>query len=209
MHRSSRRLRARKTLALFTGGLLAAATLTLGSSPAATADAPQAAAAQDAAEDFQQVTLAKGAAETGEPMSLAVLPDRSVLHTSRSGELRITDSSGNTRVSGTIPVYSHDEEGLQGVGIDPDFAENRAIYLYYAPPLDTPALRRPGERHRSRLREVRRSEPPLPLRAQGGRDPRQRQREEGPGHPCHARHVLPRRRRHRLRRAGQPLPLDG
>ncbi|MFD9877558.1 PQQ-dependent sugar dehydrogenase, partial [[Kitasatospora] papulosa] len=139
MHRSSRRLRARKTLALFTGGLLAAATLTLGSSPAATADAPQAAAAQDAAEDFQQVTLAKGAAETGEPMSLAVLPDRSVLHTSRSGELRITDSSGNTRVSGTIPVYSHDEEGLQGVGIDPDFAENRAIYLYYAPPLDTPA----------------------------------------------------------------------
>ncbi|MBW5255083.1 PQQ-dependent sugar dehydrogenase, partial [Streptomyces sp. P01-B04] len=90
-------------------------------------------------EDFQQVTLAKGAAETGEPMSLAVLPDRSVLHTSRSGELRITDSAGNTRISGVIPVYSHDEEGLQGIGVDPDFSENRAIYLYYAPPLDTPA----------------------------------------------------------------------
>jgi glucose/arabinose dehydrogenase len=39
---------------------------------------------------------------------------------------------------GQAPVYSHDEEGLQGVGVDPGFADNRFIYLYYAPPLDTP-----------------------------------------------------------------------
>jgi hypothetical protein len=31
--------------------------------------------------DYQQVELAKGVADMGEPMSLAVLPDRSVLHT--------------------------------------------------------------------------------------------------------------------------------
>jgi glucose/arabinose dehydrogenase/type 1 glutamine amidotransferase len=92
-----------------------------------------------AAESFQQVTLAKGAAEVGEPMSIAVLPDRQVLHTSRDGTLRITGADGTTKVAGTLPVYSHDEEGLQGVGIDPDFAQNRAIYLYYAPPLSTPA----------------------------------------------------------------------
>ncbi|MCF3120896.1 PQQ-dependent sugar dehydrogenase, partial [Streptomyces arenae] len=79
------------------------------------------------------------AAETGEPMTLSVLPDRSVLHTSRDGTLRLTDAAGNTRIAGKIPVYSHDEEGLQGVGLDPKFSENRAIYLYYAPPLDTPA----------------------------------------------------------------------
>ncbi|WP_329125489.1 ThuA domain-containing protein [Streptomyces sp. NBC_01465] len=134
MHR--KRLRARKALALLTGGLLAAATLTLGAAPGASADpAPKAAAA----EDFQQVTLAKGGEETGEPMSLAVLPDRTVLHTSREGDLRSTDAAGNTRVVGTIPVYSHDEEGLQGIAIDPGFSENRAIYLYYAPPLNTPA----------------------------------------------------------------------
>ncbi|BFO17121.1 hypothetical protein SHKM778_35090 [Streptomyces sp. KM77-8] len=72
-------------------------------------------------------------------MSLAVLPDRSVLHTARDGTLRLTDQGGVTKVAGKIPVYSHDEEGLQGVGIDPDFENNRAIYLYYAPPLDTPA----------------------------------------------------------------------
>lgn len=137
-NRSRPRLRARKTLALFTGVLLTAATLALGASPGAAADGPSSPAAA-AAEDFQQVTLAKGAAETGEPMSLAILPDGSVLHTARSGELRITDSGGSTRISGVLPVYSHDEEGLQGVGVDPDFEKNRAVYLYYAPPLDTPS----------------------------------------------------------------------
>ncbi|MEV4351197.1 PQQ-dependent sugar dehydrogenase [Actinoplanes sp. NPDC049596] len=89
--------------------------------------------------DFQQVTLAKGVAETGEPIGLAILPDRSVLHTSRDGTVRRTDANGTTAVAGTIPVYTHDEEGLQGVAVDPGFATNRYIYLFYAPPLNTPA----------------------------------------------------------------------
>uniref|UniRef100_UPI00210A2A89 PQQ-dependent sugar dehydrogenase n=1 Tax=Streptomyces sp. ODS05-4 TaxID=2944939 RepID=UPI00210A2A89 len=138
----SKRTRARRALALLTGGLLAVTSLALG--------APQGLAAParhpghpghlaPAEEQFQQVTLAKGGEETGEPMSLAVMPDRSVLHTSRDGTLRITDAGGDTRVVGSVPVYSHDEEGLQGVALDPDFAVNRAVYLYYAPPLDTPA----------------------------------------------------------------------
>ncbi|WP_328844280.1 PQQ-dependent sugar dehydrogenase [Streptomyces sp. NBC_00258] len=140
-HRRRPRLRLRKALALFTGALLAGASLTLATPPAgaAVADPAAAPAAPAAAEDFQQVTLAKGEPEVGEPMSLAVLPDRSVLHTSRDGELRITDSAGNTKLAGKLTVYSHDEEGLQGVGVDPGFADNRFIYLYYAPPLDTPA----------------------------------------------------------------------
>ncbi|MFC8661745.1 PQQ-dependent sugar dehydrogenase [Streptomyces sp. NPDC057199] len=140
-HRRRPRIRLRKALALFTGALLAGASLTLAAPPAgaAVADPAAAPAAPAAAEDFQQVTLAKGEPEVGEPMSLAVLPDRSVLHTSRDGELRITDSAGNTKLAGKLAVYSHDEEGLQGVGIDPGFADNRFIYLYYAPPLDTPA----------------------------------------------------------------------
>ncbi|HTJ36322.1 MAG TPA: PQQ-dependent sugar dehydrogenase [Dactylosporangium sp.] len=89
--------------------------------------------------DYQQVTLAKGVAETGEPMAISVLPDRSVLHTARDGTLRRTDAAGNTSVIANIPVYTHDEEGLQGVAADPNFATNRYIYLYYAPPLSTPA----------------------------------------------------------------------
>lgn len=132
----SPRSRLRTALALFSGALLAGATLTLTTPPAGAAVAGQEALA---AEDFQQVTLAKGEAEVGEPMSLAVLPDRSVLHTSRDGELRLTDAAGNTRIAGKLAVYSHDEEGLQGVGVDPDFTTNRFVYLYYAPPLNTPA----------------------------------------------------------------------
>ncbi|MFK0024436.1 PQQ-dependent sugar dehydrogenase [Streptomyces sp. NPDC090798] len=127
----------RRALALLSGALLAAASLTLSAPPAGAAVADPGNTA--AAEDFQQVTLAKGEPEVGEPMSLAVLPDRSVLHTSRDGELRLTDAAGNTRIAGKLDVYTHDEEGLQGVGIDPGFADNRFIYLYYAPPLNTPA----------------------------------------------------------------------
>src|SRR4051812_4068563 len=92
--------------------------------------APEAAAHPVNAADFQQVELARGVAEMGEPMSLAVLPDRSVLHTARNGTLRRTTASGTTTGIGTLPVYTHDEEGLQGVGVDPGFASNRAIFLY-------------------------------------------------------------------------------
>ncbi|AOW90006.1 ThuA domain-containing protein [Streptomyces olivaceus] len=135
--RTTRRPGLRTALALFTGLML-----TVGA-PATVAGAHPGHPEHDdpvAAEgQFQQVPLAKGEAETGEPMSLAVLPDRSVLHTARDGTLRLTDQGGVTKVAGQIPVYNHDEEGLQGVGVDPDFENNRAIYLYYAPPLDTPA----------------------------------------------------------------------
>ncbi|WP_210582462.1 PQQ-dependent sugar dehydrogenase [Streptomyces sp. GESEQ-4] len=127
-----RRLSFRKAVALLSGTLLAGASLTLAAPPAS-------AGPSVAAEDFQQVTLAKGEPEVGEPISLAVLPDRSVLHTSRDGELRLTDATGTTKLAGKLDVYSHDEEGLQGVGVDPGFADNRFVYLYYAPPMNTPA----------------------------------------------------------------------
>ncbi|MDH6462304.1 glucose/arabinose dehydrogenase [Micromonospora sp. A200] len=121
--------------------LLVAAVGTVGvtAGPTALGGPAPAAAHVITATDFQQVELARGVAETGEPMSLAVLPDRSVLHTARNGTLRRTDANGTTSVIGTLSVYTHDEEGLQGVGVDPNFATNRHIYLYYAPPLSTPA----------------------------------------------------------------------
>ncbi|MFI2236305.1 PQQ-dependent sugar dehydrogenase [Streptomyces chrestomyceticus] len=161
MHRRPRRGTLRPALALCASALLAATSLSLAGVPAATAvpatgtpqatpatGTPQAVPAQAApaaVEDFQQVTLAKGEPEMGEPMSLAVLPDRSVLHTSRDGTVRLTDAGGTTKVAGKLPVYSHDEEGLQGVGIDPGFAANRFVYLYYAPPLNTPSGDAPDE----------------------------------------------------------------
>ncbi|MFD8606664.1 glycosyl hydrolase [Streptomyces sp. TSRI0445] len=90
------------------------------------------------AADYQQVQLALGAAELGEAMSLAVLPDRSVLHTARDGTVRLTDAAGSTKTAGKLDVYTHDEEGLQGIAVDPDFTANRFVYLYYSPLLNTP-----------------------------------------------------------------------
>jgi glucose/arabinose dehydrogenase len=85
---------------------------------------------------FQKVTLDDF---PGEPIALAVLPDRRVLHTTRAGQVWMHDSATglNTKVA-EIPVYLHDEEGLQGVAIDPKFSRNHWVYLYYSPPLDTP-----------------------------------------------------------------------
>jgi len=122
-------LRARKR-SLATIFLIAAASVTV-------AAAPSASAVIDPA-DFDQVELARGLTDMGEPISMALLPDDSVLHTARDGKLRRTDNAGTTTLIGTLPVYSHDEEGLQGVGVDPGFATNRAIYLFYAPRLATP-----------------------------------------------------------------------
>lgn len=77
--------------------------------------------------------------EPGEPMSLAVLPDGRVLHNTRGGEIRLYDpATGASPVIATIPVYTHDEDGLQSIAIDPNFEKNKWVYLYYAPPLDTP-----------------------------------------------------------------------
>ncbi|MGW4113383.1 carbohydrate-binding protein [Actinosynnema sp. NPDC004786] len=89
--------------------------------------------------DFDQVTLALGEEKTGEPIALAVLPDRKVVHTSRDGRVWLTTPEATTTLAGRVPVYNHDEDGLQGVAVDPGFADNRWLYLYYAPPLDTPA----------------------------------------------------------------------
>lgn len=118
---------------------LLAAVTTVASVTLAVAAPSTAQAAVIPASDYQQVKLATGSAELGEAMSLAVLPNRSVLHTARNGVLRVTDVAGNTKVSGTLSVYTHDEEGLQGVAVDPNFATNRWIYLYYSPPLSTPS----------------------------------------------------------------------
>ncbi|WP_198166858.1 PQQ-dependent sugar dehydrogenase, partial [Micromonospora rifamycinica] len=115
-----------------------AGTVTATTGPTALGGPAPAAAHTINASDFQQVELARGVNEMGEPMSLAVLPDRSVLHTARNGTVRRTDSAGVTRVIGSIPVYTHDEEGLQSLGVDPNFATNRHIFLFYAPPLSTP-----------------------------------------------------------------------
>ena len=154
----------------------------------ATADDPDAraprAAADIPADDFQQVPLALGAAELGEPMSLAVLPDRSVLHTSRDGTLRLTDAAGNTKTRRQARRLHARRGGPPGRRRRPGLRRPTASSTSTTrPPLDTPAGDAPDDRHGRRLRAVRRRQPALPLRPQGRRHPRHRQREEGPRRP--------------------------
>jgi glucose/arabinose dehydrogenase len=111
--------------------------------------APTAALADPAAEgggsappesDFQKTTLND---LPGEPIDLAVLPDSRVLHTTRDGQVWMHDpDTGLNTLAGEFDVYEHDEEGLQSIAVDPDFGQRGGrsdwVYLYYAPPMDTP-----------------------------------------------------------------------
>ena len=92
---------------------------------------------------FEQVTLAKGVDKVGEPMSISVLPDGRVLHNARDGRIFLTDLEGNTTLLYDVPIYSHDEDGLQSLTVSPTFEDDGWVYLYYAPPLDTPPVTRP------------------------------------------------------------------
>ncbi|MDQ7904921.1 PQQ-dependent sugar dehydrogenase [Phytohabitans sp. ZYX-F-186] len=119
-----------RKLAILSGMVLVASAAT--ATPATAGGAPP----PPPDSSFQKVTLNDF---PGEPVSLAVLPDNRVLHTARTGEVRIHDpKTGLNVLAADVPVYEHDEEGLQGIAIDPDFARNKWVYLYYSPPLDTP-----------------------------------------------------------------------
>src|SRR3954449_6865251 len=91
---------------------------------------------------FQKVTLND---RPGEPMSLAVLPDGRVLHSARTGEIRLHDPrTGTNNIVTDMKqspqgLYQHDEEGVQGIAVDPNFDENKWVYVYYSPKLNTPS----------------------------------------------------------------------
>ncbi|GAA1268671.1 lectin [Sphaerisporangium rubeum] len=112
------------------GGVLAAAAL-VAAAPAGPAAAHPGHDPATEWTSYEKITLSKS---VGEPIDLAVLPDRRVLHTARSGDIRLTDpATGITKVINTVPVYNNSEDGLQTIAIDPGFAENKWVYVYYAP----------------------------------------------------------------------------
>lgn len=117
-----------KAAVLLTGGLSLLGAVAAGGSGVSSAP--------PAEQSFQKVTL-NGA--PGEPIGLVVLPDGRVLHTTRNGRVLLHDPrTGFNQLAGSIPVYQHDEEGLQGIAIDAGFERNHWLYIYYSPVLDTP-----------------------------------------------------------------------
>ena len=92
-------------------------------------------------------------------MSLAVLPDLRVLHTARTGQVRIHDPrTGLNTLAADVPIYQHDEEGLQGIAIDPNFKQQQlGLPLLLA--AAGHAGGRPGHARRQRGRRARRRAP--------------------------------------------------
>jgi cytochrome c len=91
-----------------------------------------------------QMTVIAAPPNLGEPIEFDVLPDGRVLQTARTGDVRLHDpSTGTDSIIGTIPVYNHDEDGLYGGAVDRHFATDHWVYLYYAPPLNTPLTNAP------------------------------------------------------------------
>ena len=69
-----------------------------------------------------------------EPMELDVFEDGRVMVVERRGNIKLYDPQIGLMDSITkIPVYSKEEDGLIGFAIDPDYENNKWIYLNYSP----------------------------------------------------------------------------
>ena len=74
-----------------------------------------------------------------EPMEMAILPDGKVLYIERRGKMKLyVPEENRTRVLHDFDVCTSGnyEDGMLGLTIDPKFAENHYIYLYYSPGSD-------------------------------------------------------------------------
>lgn len=77
------------------------------------------------------------------PWSVAFLPDDTILVTERPGRLQLIAPNGTVReIAGLPPIQNAGLAGLLDAAIDPDFANNRIVYLsYIAGEKESPTLR--------------------------------------------------------------------
>ena len=68
-------------------------------------------------------------------MELDIAPDGRVFYIERDGRVQIIKPDTGTTVTALdLPVFTGNEDGLLGIALDPNFATNDWVYLYYAPP---------------------------------------------------------------------------
>ncbi|HET9931497.1 MAG TPA: ThuA domain-containing protein, partial [Polyangiaceae bacterium] len=75
------------------------------------------------------------------PIALATRPDGDVYVIERTGEVRILrKASGHLDTALALAVDTAQENGLLGLALDPNFAQNDFVYLYYSAPLTGDAV---------------------------------------------------------------------
>src|SRR4051794_32677404 len=67
------------------------------------------------------------------PWEIAFMPDGRALVTERPGRIRLLGRGGTLRRApvARVPISAQGEGGLLGLALDPSFARNRNVYLYY------------------------------------------------------------------------------
>ena len=91
---------------------------------------------------FDKVTLDDN---TENPMEIAVAPGGNVYLVELAGKVKYYNATTRSvRTVGTIPVHRGNENGLLGIALDPGFATNKWLYLFYSAPT-------PEEQHVSRF----------------------------------------------------------
>jgi glucose/arabinose dehydrogenase len=84
--------------------------------------------------DKVEVIVETLARDLQNPWGLAFLPDNRMLVTERAGRLRIVDANGtlSAPIEGLPRIAVRGQAGLLDVALDPNFAQNRLIYLSFA-----------------------------------------------------------------------------
>jgi glucose/arabinose dehydrogenase len=88
--------------------------------------------------DYPKETVLAQGLDT--PWALTFLPDGSMLVTERPGRVRLIDSLGKLQTNPLLTISEvvtypasnpSGESGLMGIAVDPKFADNHFVYLYY------------------------------------------------------------------------------
>jgi glucose/arabinose dehydrogenase len=97
---------------------------------------PEAGAQQRVRSSAGDLTVETVAGGLENPWGLAFLPDGRMLVTERPGRLRLVGTDGrlSAPISGVPNVAGRGQGGLLDIVLDPDFAQNRMIYLSFAEP---------------------------------------------------------------------------
>jgi PKD repeat protein len=79
---------------------------------------------------FQRVLLDNSG---GNPLQLDIASDGRVFFIDMLGDVKVINTDGTNAVIGHLSVFTANESGLLAMALDPAFATNHWIYLYYSP----------------------------------------------------------------------------